>query len=153
MTEVLINAAAGHVMRSRELRKITRPQQRKQQRINPDYCVCGTSQPPPLGLKTVRVAQQFKSDTGGRKAQATSRVCCASRRRHGEHIEIADRLPAGFDGGFSVIVVLSNERDEKGSGLLTTQFTTSGRNLEGAAGVGADPQAHEIQYAGGMLSI
>uniref|UniRef100_UPI003B27BD77 phage tail terminator protein n=1 Tax=Escherichia coli TaxID=562 RepID=UPI003B27BD77 len=43
--------------------------------------------------------------------------------------KITDRLLAGLTEGFSVIVVLSNERDEKGSGQPMTPFHDVRREL------------------------
>ncbi|HHK9553076.1 hypothetical protein MX989_14460 [Enterobacter sichuanensis] len=54
--------------------------------------------------------------------------------------------------GFSVIVVLSNERDEKGQ-WASYDAVHDVRQLVWKALLGwePDPEAHEIQYAGGML--
>lgn len=54
--------------------------------------------------------------------------------------------------GFSVIVVLSNERDEKGQWASYDAVHDVRQEIwKALLGWEPDPQAHEIQYTGGML--
>lgn len=105
----------------------------------------------PLFENRVGGAAQFKAIPEAGKLRLPAAYVVPSEDVTGEQKSQTDYWQ-DLTEGFSVIVVLSNERDEKGQ-WASYDAVHDVRQLIWKALLGwePDPQAHEIQYAGGML--
>ncbi|HIC3114863.1 TPA: phage tail terminator protein, partial [Salmonella enterica] len=105
----------------------------------------------PLFENRVGGAAQFKAIPEAGKLRLPAAYVVPSEDVTGEQKSQTDYWQ-DLTEGFSVIVVLSNERDEKGQ-WASCDAVHDVRQLIWKALLGwePDPQAHEIQYAGGML--
>lgn len=151
MTEVLDKRRSWtRYVLSRELRKSLRPQRRKKKmKLTP--IIAALRSRCPRFENRVGGAAQFKAIPEAGKLRLPAAYVVPAEDVTGEQKSQTDYWQ-DLTEGFSVIVVLSNERDEKGQWASYDAVHDVRQEIwKALLGWEPDPQAHEIQYTGGML--